>query len=85
MHTASSVPVETVSGSFLDDAELQWQWSQVSRDNLRASKDAVLKYVQQRYDVMGDPKRFHRLLAKFRTETLNYDEFCIVLFRLASG
>ena len=86
MHSTMSVPVETTTGSLLDEEELRWHFSKVSKDNSSATKQEILKYLQDRYDDMGDPKRFQRLLDKFpRRGSLNFDEFCIVLLRLAAG
>jgi hypothetical protein len=86
--TPVSTPFDYIAGSLLDDDALAREFHLVAQGRREASRENVLRYLEARYDHIGQPKRFVSLLdSLFRRgrPAFNCDEFAIILLRLSQS
>ena len=63
--SAYRVPDDADSNADDDDDDIADAFESVTVDGLVATEDAVLRYLEQRFDSMGDRTRFPRMVARF--------------------
>jgi hypothetical protein len=83
----ASMPYDYIAGCQLDDDTLEREFNTVSHNMPTVPKPEVVRYLQARYDSIGDNHRFSRLVDRlFRHRTsLTYNEFAIVMLRVSQS